>query len=164
MPEVLNPPPAQSATPTVEHAACVPRSCSHAARVVVAEDDWEMRRILASALARDGYEVTEVADGNQFLRQMTRQMMSDQRVAFDAVVSDIRMPGCSGLELLAYLRLWQQDTPVILITAFGDRATHARAKALGAVTLFDKPFDIDDLRDVVRSIVYPDSGAATQRD
>jgi DNA-binding NtrC family response regulator len=70
----------------------------------------------------------------------------------DLVISDIRMPGLSGLEILEGLSKREDFPPFVLITAFGDAATHAAAEQNGALALFDKPFDIDDLVEKVRKI------------
>lgn len=61
----------------------------------------------------------------------------------------------SGLDVLAELRRQDTTTPVILITAFGDPDTHLEAHRLGAVLVLSKPFEMDDLRVVVRSLVEP---------
>jgi DNA-binding response OmpR family regulator len=70
----------------------------------------------------------------------------------DLLISDVRMPTCTGMQILEQLRAAHWQTPVILMTAFGDAATRQHAKALGAV-LFDKPFDIDDLRTAVACLL-----------
>ena len=76
--------------------------------------------------------------------------MDDGRVgAFDLIVSDIQMPGFTALDILAGLRRTLSHTPVILITAFGDPLVRHKAERLGAVCVFDKPFDIGDLRSAV---------------
>ena len=62
------------------------------------------------------------------------------------------MPVCSGLQILEALRQAHWRTPVILMTAFGDEATRKRAAALAAV-LFDKPFELDDLRATVKTML-----------
>ena len=71
------------------------------------------------------------------------------------IVTDNRMPGCTGLELLTALRAAHWETPVILITAFGSAATHRHAAALGATAVLDKPFPLDQLRALVRDTVRP---------
>lgn len=125
-----------------------------AVRVVVAEDDDDMRNLIASGLRRDGMRVTEARDGTELLELMAAQLLgSSSRQPFDLVVSDVRMPGYNGLGALSALRhagLWM---PVILITAFGDEDTHAEAHRLGAVAVFDKPFDVAALRLLARAIV-----------
>lgn len=121
-------------------------------RIVLAEDDPELRRLIGSVLRRDGYDVLELVDGAQLLEYLVRQ--SDRNAdAPDLIVSDIRMPGCTGLDVLAGVRRRDWATPVVLITAFGDRDTHEEAERLGAVAVFDKPFDLDDLRTAVLNVV-----------
>ena len=122
--------------------------------IVVAEDDHEMRSLLVTALRRDNYEVIEARDGRELLKLLNcdRQRAHDGP-AIDLVISDIRMPGRTGLDVLATLRLSDWATPFILTTAFGDPQTHAEARRLGAVAVFDKPFDIDDLRTIVCNLV-----------
>ncbi len=122
-------------------------------RVLVAEDDAEMRRLVVEALTMDGYAVEEAPDGGRLLVRAAAHYSDRHRIAdLDLIVSDIRMPICSGLQILQGLRDSHWQVPVILMTAFGDEGTRARAERLGAI-LFDKPFDIDDLRTAVRALV-----------
>lgn len=116
-------------------------------RVLVAEDDDELRSLLAHALEADGYEVLQVEDGDQLA-----QLLSEPCSA-DVVISDVRMPRGGGLEALAQFRRRSRSTPFILITAFGSDALHEEAEALGATAIFDKPFDLDDLRAAVRRLL-----------
>jgi len=127
------------------------RVACRAPRILLAEDDEGMRSILASTLRGDGYEVVEVGDGSRLLhRLLYSKLLFGSRNGFDLIISDVRMPKVSGLGVLASLRGDDDAPPVILITAFGDRETHAEAERLGAVALFDKPFDIQDFRVAVR--------------
>ncbi|WP_437276663.1 response regulator [Sorangium sp. So ce375] len=121
-------------------------------RVLLAEDDRELRLLLATSLRRDGYEVLEARDAKHLLELMGEALASGDGAPIDVVVSDIRMPGTSGLELLAGLRRDDWATPVVLITAFGDPETHAEAYRLGADAVLDKPLDLDDLRLVVQTL------------
>ena len=127
--------------------------------VILAEDDTEFRRLLASVLQQEGYEVVEAPDGLALLASL-ENTLTVRRERPDAflVVADVRMPGLSGLDVLAILRCATWRTPVILITAFGDEATHAEGQELGAVAVFDKPFDVDVLRAAVKETIPP-SGA-----
>ena len=122
------------------------------ARVLVAEDDAALRDLLVSALSDDGYEVIEARDGVDLLRQLANLDSDGTDLPVDVVVSDVRMPGTSGLEALTILRRFSRSLPVVLITAFGDIATHAEAERLGAAAVFDKPFDIDALRATVSAL------------
>jgi FixJ family two-component response regulator len=67
----------------------------------------------------------------------------------------VRMPGYDGLNVLASLRQTPSRIPLILITAFGTAAAHATAERLGAFAMLDKPFQLDDLLDLVRAALSP---------
>ncbi len=130
--------------PIPEASADASSSC-----ILLAEDDSEMRALIAAMLAGDGYLVIEARDGQELLLAIERLKAGSVRPAM--VVSDVRMPGYSGLDLLAILRCASWTLPVVLITAFGDEDTHTEARELGAIAVLDKPFDLDDLRAVVRA-------------
>ena len=117
-----------------------------------------MRRMLVKALAGDGHEVLEAGEGDEVLSLLGRCLSAGQNQEPDLIISDIRMPGHSGLEVLAILREIPWPGPVILITAFGDEHTHAEARMLGAAEVFDKPFDVDQLLLAVRALLAPGSG------
>ncbi len=68
------------------------------------------------------------------------------------VLSDINMPGMSGIELLAELQAEWPDLPVMMITAYGDAATEAKVRALGAERFLTKPVDFKGLKDVLTQI------------
>jgi DNA-binding response OmpR family regulator len=122
-------------------------------RVLVADDDTEMRRLVAESLRRDGYEVIEEGDGGGLMVRVAAIRSFDRTVdPFDLIVSDVRMPVCSGLDIVKGLREAHCTAPVILMTAFGDDETRAQAEALDAV-LFDKPFQLGALRAVVRTLL-----------
>jgi len=134
-----------------------PSPMGNLARVLLAEDDEEMRALLARALRGDGYQVVECPDGFRLLEQLNALLLSPEVLCmepapFDLIVSDIRMPGVTGLSVLEGLQLFEDLPPMILITALGDEATHAAARRWGAVAVFDKPFDLDDLLAKVREI------------
>jgi DNA-binding response OmpR family regulator len=132
-------------------------------RILVADDDTEMRRLVAESLRKDGYEVTEEPDGGRLLVRVAALHSFDRTVdPFDLIVSDIRMPVCSGLDIVKGLREAHCSTPVILMTAFGDDETRAQAETLDAV-LFDKPFQIGALRAIVRTLLAKRPPGATRR-
>ena len=122
-------------------------------RVLLAEDDPEMRWALAWYLRDDGYEVVEVKDGTELeavIRAATEGTYGDEPV--DLVVSDVRMPGKSSLEVLRDLRRLDWVVPIVLITAFGSAEVHAEARRLGVRAVLNKPFNLDRLRDLLQSI------------
>lgn len=125
-------------------------------RILVAEDDIEMRRLLAWQLRRSGFEVTECSDGYQLLDRVGDPVSDSEEHDFDLIVSDIRMPGVTGLEVLEDMHNQEWFTPMILITAFGDSQIHAQANSLGAAAIFDKPFDIENLIAKIRDVLILD--------
>jgi CheY-like chemotaxis protein len=126
-------------------------------KVLIAEDDATFRSLIGSMLMDAGYEVIEAADGGDLLERLADSAAARPAEPIPAmVITDLRMPGLSGFEALRFLRAgpWR-SLPVILITAFGDAKTHARAHALGAVAVFDKPFDLAALRAKVEALMPP---------
>jgi DNA-binding response OmpR family regulator len=123
--------------------------------VLLAEDDANMRRLIARTLRKEACEILEAADGAQLVRMLVTHVLDGaaDHPTVDLIISDVRMPGANGLDVLAALRRQDTTTPVILITAFGDPDTHLEAHRLGAVLVLNKPFEMDDLRVVVRSLV-----------
>jgi len=119
----------------------------------VAEDDDEMRVLLTWSLRWEGYDVVQCRDGMQLLDALSESIVEGDADRLALVISDIRMPGISGLEILRGLQLSNKFPPMVLITAFGDEETHAEADRLGAAAMFDKPFAIEALMVKVREIL-----------
>ena len=119
-------------------------------RVIVAEDDPDIRRLVAVALRGFGYEIIEVRSGAELLEALGDALLSEGREGRpDIIISDIRMPGLTGMEILAGLRQAEWPTVIVLMTAYADRHTREEAARLGADAFFEKPFDIDDLMTAV---------------
>ena len=124
--------------------------------VLLAEDDHEMRRLVADALRGDGYDVEELPDGSWLLGRVARAH-AEPPLSVALILTDVRMPGCSGLDVLKGVRAARWQVPFILMTAFGDDEIRESALALGA-TLFDKPFAIEELCAAVRLLVPTGAG------
>jgi DNA-binding response OmpR family regulator len=127
-------------------------------RVALVEDDAELRRILARELRRWGYAVVELAEAATLLDLQFAKLAASGAGLADVIVSDVRMPGASGLDMLGALRCFDRRTPVILITAFGDPAVHEEGARLGARVL-DKPVVIEDLVAAARDALAAARGA-----
>jgi two-component system, NtrC family, response regulator AtoC len=110
-------------------------------RVLVAEDDRVARDLLCEILRGEGYEVEAVDDG---VDAIERAQGGDGR--YDLVVSDVRMERSTGLDVLAAFTAKAPNTPVILITAFGDVTGAMEAIQRGAYDYVSKPFNIEELR------------------
>lgn len=111
-------------------------------RVWIADDDRGVRVVLGAALRDAGLEVREFADAKGVLDALTDD-------APDVLFSDVRMPGKSGLELLAQLATLQPSLPVIVMSAFTDVSTTSAAYRHGAFDYLPKPFDLDVALDMV---------------
>jgi DNA-binding NtrC family response regulator len=127
-------------------------------RVLLAEDDTAMRELMTRTLRRHGFDVIEARNGYETLERLAHGLIHEPQIWFDLVISDVRMPGYDGLNILASIKQLPNYVPVILITAFGTSATHAAAVRLGAFALLDKPFDLDDLMTAVRLATSPPLG------
>ncbi len=119
--------------------------------VLVAEDDEDLRALIAAALRQGDYVVLEAGDGAQVLERLDAAIGSPDDMP-DLIVSDVRMPNLSGFGVLAALRRAHVSTPVILITAFTDPSFRTVAERLGAAGILRKPFDMDDLLTAVLNV------------
>lgn len=121
-------------------------------RVLVAEDDSEMRSLVVEALRKDGHTVIEAKDGGQLRFHLAELRDRGRTFArIDVIVSDIRMPVCNGLEVVEQLTADGVTIPSILMTAFGDDDTRRRAERVGAL-LLDKPLAVDELQAAVKRV------------
>ncbi len=113
------------------------------ANVLIADDEANLRKVLCALLERDGHDTTAVADGRAALAAI-------EDGGVDIVITDLRMPKMTGLELLEAAHALEPDLPVILITAHGTVDTAVTALKTGAFDYITKPFDKDELKVAVR--------------
>jgi CheY-like chemotaxis protein len=112
--------------------------------VLVADDDDDMRTLVAEALRADGCTTLEARDGQELL-ELLNSARDEPALEPDVVVADVKMPRLSGLGVLEALRVAHWNLPVVMMTAVTDDSIHDVAKRLGAVGVLRKPFDPDDL-------------------
>lgn len=123
-----------------------------APRALLAEDDPEMRALVAAVLRRDGYRVLEARNGVELASLVQSEVLQPTLgVPADILIADVVMPGRTGLDVLTWLRSRDWATPVVLVTAFGSAELHDEARRLGAAVL-DKPFELEELRRLVRRL------------
>lgn len=108
-------------------------------RILIADDEKNMRWVLSQALEAEGYEVIEAADGKEALTAIAEQ---DPRI----VILDHKMPAPDGMEVLRRLRAKGHRFPVIMLTAHGNVQTAVDAMKAGANEYLTKPFDLDELK------------------
>ena len=123
-------------------------------RVLVAEDNSALRSLMADVLCDEGYEVVEAADAFELEQAIGISTSSGPTEAFDLVVTDIRMPGKSGLDALSELRRAGSDSRFVVITAFPEDATERRIRELDA-KLLAKPFSLREFRSLMQTILKP---------
>lgn len=121
-------------------------------RLLVVEDDPDLRAGLSQALREEGYAVDASGDGNEALHQA-------QSINYDAIVLDVMLPGRSGLEILAELRR-SHVTPVLLLTAKDTVADRVTGLDTGADDYLVKPFDLSELFARLRSLIRRNHGIA----
>jgi CheY-like chemotaxis protein len=124
-------------------------------RILLADDDPDLRALLSEVLREEGYDVLIAESGVQLLDLIGPALLgwSDDPPA-ELVVSDLRMPGLTGLSVLGGLRELNWQMPFILITAFADDHVRQQAERLGALVL-DKPFELRQLRDLLQQALRP---------
>jgi two-component system response regulator AtoC len=110
------------------------------ATILVVEDEEKLRRVIELQLKTAGYDVEQAGSAEDALKLTNHA---------DLILTDLRLPGISGLELLANLRSQDAHVPVIVMTAFGSIETAVEAMKAGAVDFLPKPFSLDHLMTVV---------------
>jgi DNA-binding response OmpR family regulator len=116
------------------------------ARILVVEDDDAIRRGMADALTFDGYETVEAADGHAGLRTAVQG-------GYDLLLLDIILPGPSGLDILAEVKLTRPTMPVIILSAKGEEADRVKGLKLGADDYVVKPFSVKELLARVEAVL-----------
>lgn len=113
-------------------------------RILVADDERSIRELLAIVLRRDGYEVILAENGRTALNVLEQEPI-------DLLISDIKMPDMSGVEVLRAAKQVDQDILGIMITAFASTESAVEALRMGAYDYVSKPFDVDELKIIVRN-------------
>jgi two-component system response regulator PilR (NtrC family) len=113
-------------------------------RVLVVDDEPSMRQMLLYVLRREGYEVTLATSGREAVALLEQEPV-------DLLISDIRMPDMNGVEVLRAARQLDPEVAGVMITAFASTETAVEALRLGASDYLSKPFDLDELKLVVRN-------------
>ncbi|MDP3542251.1 MAG: sigma-54 dependent transcriptional regulator [Elusimicrobiota bacterium] len=125
-------------------------------RILVVDDEIGMCRLLQAVLGDAGYKVTAHQKPDEALRAFDRE-------PFDLVISDVRMPKLTGVDILQAVKSRSPDTPVILVTAFGSTRTAVEAMRLGTSDYILKPFKNEEIRLVVEGVLERRRLAAENR-
>ncbi|WP_374721270.1 response regulator [Peribacillus tepidiphilus] len=112
-------------------------------KLLIVDDQFGIRILLNEVFQKEGYLTFQAANGIQALDIVSNHSP-------DLVLLDMKIPGMDGIEILKRMKKIDPDIQVIIMTAYGELDMIQEAKDLGALTHFAKPFDIDDMRKVVR--------------
>jgi two-component system response regulator (stage 0 sporulation protein F) len=115
-------------------------------RILVVDDEEGARELFNTILTDEGYEVTLANNGQDALSRMVNG-------AYDLVVTDIKMPGMDGLQLLQELRKTGSQVDVIMVTAYGEVESYLKAMSLGAAEYINKPIRIKELKRIVHKVL-----------
>jgi CheY-like chemotaxis protein len=144
----MNRPAASRSSSSVEGDAR--RSVSHEPgaplRILLADGDRDLRRLVSLALRSDGHEIVEAADGRELLEAIAPLVIDGDRL-FDVIVAAQAIPGLPGVSVLSGLRSRGRRTPFVLMS--GNPVVQGQARRLGAIVL-DRPFDADAIRRAVQ--------------
>ncbi len=116
--------------------------------VLLADDDPAMRSLVIDELKEEGYRVIPVADGQEALASVSQSPP-------DLIITDLRMP-YGGMDLVVRLKATSPRTPIVLMTAFGDKETESLAYKWGASAYFNKPVRMADLKAAIRRLLNHD--------
>lgn len=114
--------------------------------ILIVDDDHSMRFALSESLASCGYETEAVENGCEALHVFKKKK-------FDLVLTDMRMPGMTGIDVLRGVKKLSPCIPVILVTAYGTVNTAVEAMKEGAAEFIMKPFSLDDLETIVKNVL-----------
>ena len=135
--------PSITSKPAASPAATKSEAASNKPRILIVDDEPSMREMLRIVLRRDGYDVVVAENGREALDYLRREPV-------DLLLSDIRMPDVSGVEVLRAAKEMNRDIVAFMMTAFASTDTAVEAMRLGAVDYFTKPFSMDELRLKIR--------------
>ena len=116
------------------------------ANVLVVEDDTRLRKLCAAFLQRGGHSVVTAKNAEQALEQV-------QTSSFDLVLTDLKMPGMSGQELVRRLQLIQSDLLVIVMSGSLDAGEKAEFATREMYEFMEKPFNMKELQDMVKKVL-----------
>ncbi|MCD2367411.1 response regulator [Bacillus sp. BS3(2021)] len=113
-------------------------------KILIGDDQYGIRVLLNEVFNKEGYKTFQAANGIQAL-----DIVKNQRP--DLVLLDMKIPGMDGIEILKRMKVIDEGIRVIIMTAYGELDMIQESKELGALTHFAKPFDIDEIRDAVKT-------------
>ncbi|KUG21505.1 response regulator of zinc sigma-54-dependent two-component system [hydrocarbon metagenome] len=115
-------------------------------KILIVDDELNMRLVLSTMLKKEGFDISSASNGREAL-----QILQSNNI--DVVITDLKMPDIDGMELLTVISERYPEIPVIMITAHGTIATAVEALKKGAFDYITKPFDLDDLKNIISKAI-----------
>jgi len=115
-------------------------------KIFVVDDEQNIRKMLVRVLSSEGYTIKEAANGLEALKKLEGENCS-------LVLLDLKMPGLNGIEILRKIKEYDPNLPVIMMSAYGSIAEAVEAMKLGALDYLIKPFDIEELKIIVKRAI-----------
>ena len=119
---------------------------NHAPRILIVEDDEEMRSLLKEFLEEEGFEMEYAHNGFDALREIAGK-------PFDLIVTDVEMPGLTGLDILPEMKKLRPAASIIVMTSFANEEVYRRSQELGASGYLEKPIHIKKLKALIYELL-----------
>ncbi len=116
-------------------------------KILLVDDDDSLRDMLSIVLKKEGYDVVSLENAMLALKILKKR-------SFDLIISDIKMPGISGIKLLSKIKSINNEIPIIMITAYASTNDAVEAMKLGAEDYITKPFNLDELKIIIDKALY----------
>ena len=111
--------------------------------ILIVDDDINIRDILTEIISEHGYKVVAVGNGEDAIKEVKKKH-------FDLVFLDLILPGLNGVEVMNTIKITDKKTVVVIVTGYGDDPLALRAMSLGPLVLIRKPFQIQDIEEILR--------------
>ena len=115
-------------------------------RILVVDDQLGVRKLLLEAFKDDGYDVELAASGQEAIEKVSKSRP-------EIILMDMKMPGMNGLDTLAEIEKIEKSIEVVIMTAYGELELVVEAKKMGIKEYITKPFDINELKDIVKRTI-----------
>ena len=130
-------------------------------RILLAEDDNDVRWALTSLLEIDGFQVCSVSNGLELVEEVSSSCFDDDETnAPDAIVTDVRMPGIYIFKIIEEMRMAGLTTPIVIVSGFDDENVKRRAHELGT-RFFSKPVDFSGLEEALLNLIEVNAATRT---
>ncbi len=113
-------------------------------KILVVDDEYIIRRLLSEVLNDWGHQVTVVDNGYEAVRMA-------KKTSFDIIFSDVHMPEMTGLEVVTLIRKFDQKVTIVMMDSYPDSLSEL-AKEKGAITCVHKPFDLDEIKEIIKGV------------